>query len=129
MFTQFEEQEFLEKTVISRKQLLYKFPLFGCLATLGFQVRTLRNMGAMKGKIYQPGKWYLLPNTKAKKSYNSLVVLNLGLIIINLATILVGTSLCAYQYGLGIKMKYLTPIENERELIQHRIEEIWKYQL
>ena len=119
----FEERKFIEQISHNRLGLLYKVPGIFFMAASAFFTRRvilLRNQ-------LVPRLLYLRTNDKQLQIYNVLVIFQLGLYGINLASSLTGVAICGYVYGGALKRRYLEPIPSERDLISKNLDIIKKY--
>ena len=119
----FEERKFIEQISSNRLGLLYKGPFLIFIAASLFFSRRVMHLRAN----LLPNSLYLRPHTKPLQIHNFLVVLNLGLYGINLASSLSGALICGYIYGGALKRRYLLPIPSERALINKNLDIIKKY--
>jgi len=60
---------------------------------------------------------YLRIDTSGKKTYNSLAIVGMIAVMLNLASAFAGFLLCTVQYVRCVKRRYFEPIEFEKELI------------
>ena len=119
----FIETRFLEQTNTIRVGLLQKVP-FALCGVLGFWLT--KKVRLQHATMISKGM-YIRADSTGKKVNNSLQVVSLILMLINLASLGAGFCLCGFQYAKSLKRRYFTPIEFEEQLIRKHLDEIRLY--
>ena len=72
---------------------------------------------------------YIRIDTTAKKTYNSLTIIQLVFYMLNLASVFGSAMLTGYQYGRCFKRRYFEPVQFEEDLIHAYLSDIRKYRI
>ena len=117
------ETRFVEQINSTRFGLLQKFPM---ILSIGLTIYLGRKLTRVHNLLISHSQ-YIRIDTNAKKTYNSLTIVQLVFHMLNLASVFACSLLTGYQYIRCFKRRYLEPISFEDDLIQSYLPEIRKY--